>query len=60
MQTGMTIEAAISYLAKEMKGFDKDISYLLVKTDDRARLVGLETALDELYARVPSNEMRSF
>nr|WP_238409255.1 type II secretion system F family protein [Vibrio navarrensis] len=60
VQTGMTIEAAISYLAKEMKGFDKDISYLLVKTDDRARLVGLETALDELYARVPSNEMRSF
>ncbi|MGL4382001.1 MAG: type II secretion system F family protein [Vibrio sp.] len=60
VQTGMTIEAAISYLAKEMKGFDKDISYLLVKTDDRSRLVGLDLALDELYARVPSNEMRSF
>ncbi|WP_217511969.1 type II secretion system F family protein [Vibrio metschnikovii] len=60
VQTGMTIEAAISYLAKEMKGFDKDISYLLIKTDDRARMVGLEAALDELYARVPSNEMRSF
>ncbi|QIL86515.1 type II secretion system F family protein [Vibrio sp. HDW18] len=60
VQTGMTIEAAISYLAKEMKGFDKDISYLLVRTDDRSRLVGLELALDELYARVPSNEMRSF
>lgn len=60
VQTGMTIEASISYLAKEMKGFDKDISYLLIKTDDRARMVGLEAALDELYARVPSNEMRSF
>ncbi|WP_238132919.1 type II secretion system F family protein [Vibrio cincinnatiensis] len=60
VQTGMTIESSISYLAKEMKGFDKDISYLLVKTDDRARLVGLEQALDELYQRVPSNEMRSF
>lgn len=60
VQTGMTIEAAISYLAKEMRGFDQDISYLLMKTDDRARIVGLETALDELYGRVPSNEMRSF
>ncbi|WP_337247252.1 MULTISPECIES: type II secretion system F family protein [unclassified Vibrio] len=60
VQTGMTIEASISYLAKEMRGFDKDISYLLMKTDDRARIVGLETALDELYGRVPSNEMRSF
>jgi tight adherence protein C len=60
VQTGMTIEAAIRYLSKEMAAFDKDISYLLVKVNDRASLVGMQAALEELYERVPSNEMRSF
>jgi tight adherence protein C len=60
IQTGMTIEAAIRYLSKEMAAFDKDISYLLVKVNDRASLVGMQTALEELYERVPSTEMRSF
>lgn len=60
VQTGMTIESAISYLSKEMTGFDKDLTNVLVKTNDRARIVGLAMALDELYLRVPSNEMRSF
>lgn len=60
VQTGMTIEAAMSYLSKEMAGFDKDLTEVLGKTNDRARIVGLATALDELYLRVPSNEMRSF
>lgn len=60
VQTGMTIESAMSYLSKEMTGFDKDLTNVLVKTDDRARIVGLAMALDELYLRVPSNEMRSF
>lgn len=60
VQTGMTIEAAIAYLAKEMAGFDKDLTEVLATMNDRARIVGLEIALDELYTRVPSNEMRSF
>ncbi len=60
VQTGMTIEAAISYIAIEMSDFDKDLAHLLKTTDDRARVVGLNRALDELLHRVPSNEMRSF
>lgn len=60
VQTGMTVEAAMTYLGKEMAGFDKDLSHMLNKTNDRAKLVGLEKALEELYTRVPSNEMRSF
>lgn len=60
VQTGMTIEAAISYLSKEMVAFDKDLSYLLNKVNDRARIVGLDPALQEMYQRAPSNEMRSF
>ncbi len=60
VQTGMTIEAAMMYLSREMKSFDKDLGFLLTKTNDRTQIVGLEVALQELYDRVPTNEMRSF
>ncbi|PMH46704.1 biotin synthase [Vibrio sp. 10N.286.49.B3] len=60
VQTGMTIESSMSYLGKEMASFDKDLSHMLNKTTDRARIVGLDKALDELYATIISNEMRSF
>ncbi len=60
VQTGMTIEAAIRYLSKEMEAFDKDIAVLLTRVNDRSNIVGLPVALEELYHRVPSNEMRSF
>lgn len=60
VQTGMTIEASIRYLSKEMDAFDKDIAYLLKRVNDRTNLVGIGVALEEMYVRVPSNEMRSF
>ncbi|MDN3681426.1 type II secretion system F family protein [Vibrio tapetis subsp. quintayensis] len=60
VQTGMTIEAAMAYLGKEMQGFDKDLAHVLKRTNDRARLVSLEVALQELYQRVPTSEVRSF
>lgn len=60
VQSGMTIEASLKYLAQEMQGFDRDLSYLLTKTNNRARIVGMEVALEELYQEVPSTEMRSF
>ncbi|WP_434355100.1 type II secretion system F family protein [Parasalinivibrio latis] len=60
VQSGMSIEASIHYLATEMASFDRDIAHLLKKTNDRAKVVGLEKALNELLTRVPTNEMRSF
>lgn len=60
VQTGMTLEAAISYLAIEMKSFDKNLAKLLAKMSERSSVVGLDRALDELYSRIPSPEMRSF
>jgi|GEM_PF-548590 len=60
VQSGMTIEASLKYLAKEMHSFDRDLCYLLSKTNNRARIVGMEAALEELYQEVPSTEMRSF
>lgn len=60
VQTGMTIESAMSYLSKEMVGFDKELASLLKRTNERSRLVGMQKALDELYEDIPSSEMRSF
>ena len=60
VQTGMTIEASMSYLGKEMMSFDKDLGHMLNKTNDRIKIVGIEQALAELHIRVPTNEMRSF
>ncbi|CAM3794761.1 Bacterial type II secretion system protein F domain protein [Vibrio aerogenes CECT 7868] len=60
VQTGMTIEASMSYLAKEMSGFDPKLAKLVSRTNERARIIGLDKALDELYAHIPTSEMRSF
>ncbi|MBL4828534.1 MAG: type II secretion system F family protein [Aliivibrio sp.] len=60
VQTGMTVEAALSYLSKEMAGFDRDLTHLITRTDERSKIVGLEKALDEMYRDVPTNEIRSF
>ncbi|WP_067222480.1 type II secretion system F family protein [Marinomonas gallaica] len=60
VQTGMTIEASMSYLSKEMMSFDKDLGHMLNKTNDRIQIIGIEQALVELHTRVPTNEMRSF
>lgn len=60
VQTGMTIESSFSYLAQEMLGFDRDVAYMLKRTNDRANIVGLSQAIEELYDRVPTAEFRSF
>ncbi|NLS13785.1 type II secretion system F family protein [Vibrio sp. SM6] len=60
VQTGMTLEATLKYLSLELRAFDKDLAKLLAKVDDRANIVGLERALDELYNKVPTSEIRSF
>ncbi|KII76010.1 type II secretion system F family protein [Vibrio renipiscarius] len=60
VQTGMTIESSMGYLAKEMKGFDAKLARLLERTNERAHIVGLDKALDELYVHIPTSEMRSF
>ncbi|MGF1686540.1 type II secretion system F family protein [Photobacterium japonica] len=60
VQTGMTIEAALSYLGNELETFDKDLCYQIRKTSDGARLHGLEKALYDLSLRIPTPEVRSF
>lgn len=60
VQTGMTLEATIKYLSIELRAFDKELALLLAKVDDRAKIVSLERALDELYEKLPTPEIRSF
>lgn len=60
VQTGMTIEASISYLGHEMVAFDRITAHFLQQVDNRARLVGMEKALQEFYEQVPSQELHSF
>lgn len=60
VQTGMTIESTLFYLTAEMASFDRDIAYMLKRLSDRAKTVGLEKALQDLYQRVPAPEMHSF
>jgi len=60
VQTGMTVESAMTYLAQEMIGFDVDMALMLKRTNERAQIVGLDQAIKELYNRVPTPEFRSF
>ena len=60
VQTGMTIEASMGYLAKEMRGFDPKLAKLMERIDERSRIVSMDKALDEAYLHIPTSEMRSF
>ncbi|MGY0217798.1 type II secretion system F family protein [Endozoicomonadaceae bacterium StTr2] len=60
VQTGMTIESSVAYLGKELETFDKDLAFIVTQLDTRARVIGMNNALDELQQQIPSNAMRSF
>ncbi|NOI25314.1 type II secretion system F family protein [Vibrio mediterranei] len=60
VQTGMTIEAALIYLGKELAEFDSDLCYQVKRTSDSAKIHGLEKALNDLSDRIPTPAVRSF
>lgn len=60
VQTGMTIEAALAYLGKELAGFDSDLCYQIKRTSDSAKIHGVEKALNDLTERIPTPAIRSF
>lgn len=60
VQTGMTIEASIDYLAQELHDFDRDIAYLMEITASKAKVSGTQKALHDLSKQLPSREMQSF
>ncbi len=60
VQTGMTIESTLFYLTAEMASFDRHLAHMLRRLSQRAKTVGIEQSLKDLYTRVPSPEMHSF
>ncbi|MGF1726083.1 type II secretion system F family protein [Photobacterium nomapromontoriensis] len=60
VQTGMTLEASLTYLGIELEAFDRDLCFHIKKTSDSARVYGLEKALNDFSHRIPTPEVRSF
>ncbi|BDU36995.1 type II secretion system F family protein [Vibrio nigripulchritudo] len=60
VHTGMTIESSLEFLSKEIATVDENLAYVLRRTTERSRLVGLEKALAEFYETVPTTEAQSF
>ena len=60
VQTGMTIEAALAYLGKELAEFDSDLCYQIKRTSYSAKIHGVEKALNDLTERIPTPAIRSF
>lgn len=58
VQSGMTIENAIRYLAENTETINPDISVLLARTIMKMEVSGMSEALELLYHEVPSQEIR--
>lgn len=60
VQTGMTIEASLTYLADELEVFDTDLCYQVKRVSDSSKIKGLEKALHDFSERIPTPPIRSF
>lgn len=58
IQSGMTVEAALSYIAYKIESINKDLSALLVRTVLRSEVSGINTALEQLSNEVNNEEVR--
>ena len=59
VHTGMTIESSLEYLAKELQMVDRQLARVVTLTVERAKIVGLDKALQEFYDLVPTSESQS-
>lgn len=58
IQSGMTVEAALTYIAYKIDSINKDLSALLVRTVLRSEVSGINTALEQLTNEVNNEEVR--
>lgn len=58
IQSGMTVEASLGYIAHKMELINKDLSSLLIRTVLRADVSGINSALEQLSAEVVNEEVR--
>lgn len=58
IQSGMTVEASLGYIAHKMEMINKDLSSLLIRTVLRADVSGINTALEQLSSEINNEEVR--
>lgn len=60
VQSGMTVEKALRYIAENINSINPDIAILLERTMLKAEVGGMSVALEQLYQEVANNEVRMF
>lgn len=60
VQSGMTVEKSLRYIADNTEDINPDIATLLDRTMIKSELSGISSALEQLYQEIPSNEVRMF
>ncbi len=60
LQVGISLEAAIKQVGEDFDNLNKDLSELMLRVIRKSEVVGLETALTELSASLPTTEIKMF
>lgn len=60
IQSGMTVEKSLRYIADNTHNINQDIAVLFDRTMLKAEVSGISLALDQLYHEVSNNEVRMF
>ncbi len=60
VQTGMTINMALSRVATDFKQLNPDLTFVMLRIMRRAELTSLMSALDDLSVSLPTKEIRMF
>lgn len=58
IQSGMTVEASLGYIAYKLEVINKDLSTVLIRTVLRADVSGINSALEQLSSEINNEEMR--
>lgn len=58
IQSGMTVEASLGYIAYKLEVINKDLSSVLIRTVLRADVSGINAALEQLSSEIDNEEMR--
>ena len=60
LQSGLSIEGSIKYVAMDFHSLNKDLSAIMLKMIRKAEVTGLETGLQELVTSIPEQEVKMF
>lgn len=60
IQSGMTVEKSMRYISNNTKHVNSDIAIILERVMLKAEVSGINSALEQLYQEIASNEVRMF